>query len=143
MAPSAQSPELNSVKTRLKKIWMAGNYDRFARDFEGSAQDFYERLKFAPGCQLLDVGCGSGQLALIALRDGLEVTGIDIASNLAAALRAGGAITHGTHAMKGTRTEWSTALLPLLFCRSPCPSPRAELKRYLSADRHISKLTYF
>ena len=36
----------------------------------------------APGCRLLDVGCGSGQLALIAAKDGLEVTGVDIASNL-------------------------------------------------------------
>ncbi|MGC2297805.1 MAG: class I SAM-dependent methyltransferase, partial [Acidobacteriaceae bacterium] len=34
-----------------------------------------------PGAQLLDVGCGAGQLSLIAARAGARVTGCDIASN--------------------------------------------------------------
>lgn len=82
MSTSAISPEVESLKTRLKNIWMAGDYDRFSRYMEGSARDFYERLNVAPGCRLLDVGCGSGQLALLAAKDGLEVTGVDIAGNL-------------------------------------------------------------
>jgi 2-polyprenyl-3-methyl-5-hydroxy-6-metoxy-1,4-benzoquinol methylase len=49
---------------------------------EGGAREFYERLNIMPGCQLLDVACGSGQLALMAVRDGVEVTGVDIAGNL-------------------------------------------------------------
>ena len=77
MIASAISPEVESVKTRLKNIWMAGDYDRFSRYMESSARDFYERLNVAPGCRLLDVGCGSGQLALIAAKDGLEVTGVE------------------------------------------------------------------
>ena len=72
MSTSAASPEVENVKTRLKKIWMAGDYDRFSRYMESSARDFYERLHVAPGCRLLDVGCGSGQLALMAAKDGLE-----------------------------------------------------------------------
>jgi len=43
---------------------------------------FYERLEVPAGCELLDVGCGSGQLALLAVRDGVKVTGVDIAPNL-------------------------------------------------------------
>jgi SAM-dependent methyltransferase len=82
MSTSAIVPDVESLKTRLKNIWMAGDYDRFSRYMEGSARDFYERLNVAPGCRLLDVGCGSGQLALIAAKDGLEVTGVDIADNL-------------------------------------------------------------
>ena len=70
------------MKTRLKHIWMAGDYDRFSRYMESGAREFYERLNLVPGCRLLDVGCGSGKLALIAAKDGLEVTGVDIASNL-------------------------------------------------------------
>lgn len=70
------------IKTRLKAIWQAGDYDRFSRYLEGSARDFYERLNVSPGCQLLDVACGSGQLALMAARDGANVTGVDIADNL-------------------------------------------------------------
>ena len=81
MTVNALSPDLETVKTRLKQIWMAGDYDRFSRYMESGAREFYERLNAAPGCRLLDVGCGSGQLALMAAKDGLRVTGVDIASN--------------------------------------------------------------
>ena len=81
MSTSVLSPEVESVKTRLKKIWMAGDYDRFSRYMESGAREFYDRLNLVPGSRFLDVGCGSGQLALIAAKDGLEVTGVDIASN--------------------------------------------------------------
>ncbi len=82
MSANALAPEEERLKTRLRTIWMAGDYDRFSRYMEGSARDFYERLNVAPGSQFLDVGCGSGQLALMAAKDGLQVTGVDIASNL-------------------------------------------------------------
>jgi ubiquinone/menaquinone biosynthesis C-methylase UbiE len=80
--------EIDSVKARLKSIWTAGDYDRFSRFMEGSAREFYERLNVALGCQLLDVACGSGQLALMAAKDGIEVTGVDIAGNLVERARA-------------------------------------------------------
>jgi ubiquinone/menaquinone biosynthesis C-methylase UbiE len=81
MIASAMSSEVESMKSRLKHIWMAGDYDRFSRYMESGAQEFYERLRVSPGCRLLDVGCGSGQLALMAAKDGMEVIGVDIASN--------------------------------------------------------------
>ena len=74
--------EMDSVRTRLKAIWTAGDYDRFSRYMGGGAREFYERLNIAPGSQLLDVACGSGQLALMAAKDGMDVTGVDIAGNL-------------------------------------------------------------
>src|SRR5512139_1855570 len=79
---SATIAEMDSLKARLKSIWTAGDYDRFSRSMEGSAREFYERLNIPPGCKLLDVACGSGQLALMAAKDGIEVTGVDIAGNL-------------------------------------------------------------
>jgi SAM-dependent methyltransferase len=82
MHATAISPEFVNLKARLKTTWMAGDYDRFSRYMENGARDFYERLDAAPGAHFLDVGCGSGQLALIAARDGLQVTGVDIARNL-------------------------------------------------------------
>src|SRR5499427_6887553 len=88
MTTSAITPDVESLKTHLKNIWMAGDYDRFSRYMEGDARNFFERLNVAPGSQLLDVGCGSGQLALIAAKDGLDVTGVDIASNLVERARA-------------------------------------------------------
>jgi SAM-dependent methyltransferase len=88
MSTTALTPGLVSLKSRLKNIWMAGDYDRFSRFMESDARDFYERLNVAPGAQFLDVACGSGQLALIAARDGLKVTGVDIAGNLVERARA-------------------------------------------------------
>src|SRR5262250_656732 len=74
--------ETDSLKTRLKETWMAGDYDRFSRYMEQGARTFYEQLDIPAGCQLLDVACGSGQVALWAARDGVNATGVDIASNL-------------------------------------------------------------
>jgi len=78
----AIAPEIDGLKTRLKNTWMAGDYDRFSRSMENDARSFYERLDVPPGAHLLDVACGSGQLALIAAREGVRVTGVDIAENL-------------------------------------------------------------
>jgi SAM-dependent methyltransferase len=82
------SPDVANLKARLKTTWMAGDYDRFSRYMEGGAREFYESLNIAPGSRLLDVGCGSGQLSLMAAKDGLEVTGVDIAGNLVERARA-------------------------------------------------------
>ena len=76
------TPDIDGLKTRLRDTWMAGDYDRFSRYMEQGARIFYEQLDVPAGCQLLDVACGSGQLALWAARDGVRVTGVDIAPNL-------------------------------------------------------------
>ncbi len=76
------TPEIDGLKARLKDTWMAGDYDRFSRYMEQGARIFYEQLDVPAGCQLLDVACGSGQVALWAARDGVNVTGVDIAQNL-------------------------------------------------------------
>lgn len=73
--------DLDQLKTRLKTTWMTGDYDVFARYMEKDAEVFYQRLGISPGTRLLDVGCGAGQLALIAARAGTKVTGCDIATN--------------------------------------------------------------
>ena len=75
------SADLDQLKTRLKTTWMTGDYDVFARYMEKDAEVFYQQLGIKPGTTLLDVGCGAGQLALIAARAGAKVTGCDIATN--------------------------------------------------------------
>jgi SAM-dependent methyltransferase len=75
------STDLELLKTRLKTTWMTGDYDLFSRFMEKDAEQFYRRLGVAAGTQLLDVGCGAGQLALIAARAGARVTGCDISTN--------------------------------------------------------------
>ncbi|MFY9554292.1 MAG: class I SAM-dependent methyltransferase [Blastocatellia bacterium] len=75
------SKEFDELKTRLKTTWMTGDYDLFSRFMEKDAEHFFRRLGVAPGARLLDVGCGAGQLTLIAARAGAKVTGCDIATN--------------------------------------------------------------
>ncbi len=87
MTATATAPDIDTLKRRLKATWMAGNYDYFSRFMESSAVEFLDRLDVAPGAELLDIGCGSGQLALIAARRGVRATGVDIAANAIAAAR--------------------------------------------------------
>ena len=84
---TAATADIDALKTRLKATWMAGNYDYFSRFMESSAVEFLDRLGVEAGASLLDVACGSGQLALIAARRGIRVTGIDIATNSILAAR--------------------------------------------------------
>jgi len=79
--------EIATLKSRLRSIWNAGDYDRVSRHMHIEAEGFYRRLAVPPGSELLDVGCGSGELALIAARHGVHATGIDIAENLIARAR--------------------------------------------------------
>ena len=74
--------EMESLKTRLRSTWMAGDYGYFAKFLQPGAFDFLKRLDVAPGTRMLDVACGAGQIAIPAARAGANVTGIDIAPNL-------------------------------------------------------------
>jgi hypothetical protein len=62
--------EIATLKSQLRRIWNAGDYDRLSRYMQIEAEAFYRRLAVPPGSTLLDVACGSGQLALIAARNG-------------------------------------------------------------------------
>jgi SAM-dependent methyltransferase len=75
------SKEIDELKIRLKTTWMTGDYDLFSRFMEKDAEQFFRRLGVTPGTRLLDVGCGAGQLALIAARAGAQVVGCDISTN--------------------------------------------------------------
>jgi 2-polyprenyl-3-methyl-5-hydroxy-6-metoxy-1,4-benzoquinol methylase len=75
-------PEIAAVKSQVRRIWNAGDYDRLSRYMEVGAETFYHRLAPPPGSRLLDVACGSGPLTLIAARHGVEATGVDVAEHL-------------------------------------------------------------
>ena len=70
LAAATTATDIDGLKTRLKATWMDGNYDFFSRFMESSAVQFLDRLGIRAGTSLLDVACGSGQLALIAARRG-------------------------------------------------------------------------
>ena len=80
--------EMQTLKARLKTVWMAGDYGHFAKYMEPSALNFLARLPLKPKTRMLDVACGAGQIAIPAARAGAQVTGIDIATNLIEQARA-------------------------------------------------------
>ena len=79
---NAPIPDLAALKTRLKGVWSAGDFGRIARSYEAGAAEFVADLNIARGTRVLDVACGTGNLALPAARAGATVTGVDIAPNL-------------------------------------------------------------
>jgi len=87
MSAGVADVDFDALKERLRATWMAGDYDRFSRFMESSAVEFLDRVGIPPGASLLDVACGSGQLALVAARRGALVTGVDIAVNSIRAAR--------------------------------------------------------
>lgn len=84
---SAVSPEMETLKSRLKTTWEAGDFSQVAKHIEKAAEEFVGRLGIEPGMKVLDVACGSGNLAIVAAKLGGDVTGIDIADNLVEAAR--------------------------------------------------------
>ncbi len=79
---TTMTPEMESLKVRLKATWEAGDYGVFAEYLLPGALEYFNRQKIAPGTTLLDIGCGAGQLTIPAAESGIDVTGIDLAQNL-------------------------------------------------------------
>lgn len=75
-------PNLEAVKARQKATWESGDFGQIARTIETVAEEFMGRQAVATGAQVLDVACGTGNLAVIAARRGGTVRGIDLAANL-------------------------------------------------------------
>jgi len=79
---------METLKTRLKSMWMAGDFGQIAKSIESSADEFIARLELKLGDRVLDIACGSGNLAIPAARAGATVIGVDIATNLIEQARA-------------------------------------------------------
>lgn len=73
---------IEPLKAKLKATWMAGDFGQVAKVIESCAQEFIDRLELSPGTRVLDVACGSGNLAVPAAHKAADVTGVDIATNL-------------------------------------------------------------
>ena len=65
---NAPIPDLAALKTRLKGVWSAGDFGQIARSYEAGAAEFVADLDIARGMRVLDVACGTGNLALPAAR---------------------------------------------------------------------------
>ena len=67
---------------RTRATWTSGDFGRIAKGYGRGAAEFIGRLGFSRRERVLDIACGTGNLALPAARIGADVTGIDIAPNL-------------------------------------------------------------
>jgi ubiquinone/menaquinone biosynthesis C-methylase UbiE len=74
--------DFTQLKQRMRSTWMAGDFGQVAQYTAKSAEEFVNRLPLSAGIRVLDVACGTGNLAVPAARKGAQVTGVDIAPNL-------------------------------------------------------------
>jgi SAM-dependent methyltransferase len=74
--------ELDPIGERERATWTSGDFGRIAKGYSLGSAEFIARLRLDPLEPVLDVACGTGNLAIPAARAGASVTGIDIAPNL-------------------------------------------------------------
>lgn len=63
----------------IRKTWTIGSYPTLARSFLGAAATLVDAIPVTTADEVLDVACGTGNVALTAHRRGATVTAIDIA----------------------------------------------------------------
>jgi SAM-dependent methyltransferase len=79
----ASSPvPIQQIKNSMRASWMAGDFGVVAKTITAGAEAFIRRLDILAGARVLDVACGTGNLAIPLSRQGCLVTGVDIAPNL-------------------------------------------------------------
>jgi 2-polyprenyl-3-methyl-5-hydroxy-6-metoxy-1,4-benzoquinol methylase len=82
MDSTKMTTEMETLKSKLRATWMAGDFAEIAKSIEVGADEFVNRLGITEGMTLLDVACGNGNTAIPAARLGARVTGVDIAPYL-------------------------------------------------------------
>lgn len=82
MEGTQMTSDIEALKTKLRATWTAGDFGEIAKAYTEGAEEFIHTLNFQPAMRVLDVACGTGNLAIPAARLGAVVTGVDIAPNL-------------------------------------------------------------
>jgi SAM-dependent methyltransferase len=75
-------PDYSVITERGKEVWSSGDFNEIARQTMMVADDLCRAADPRPRQAVLDVACGSGNVALVAARRYCEVSGIDFAPNL-------------------------------------------------------------
>ena len=78
----ASSLYMHQLKQTMRETWMAGDFGMIAKNIAREAEAFVSRLDVPAGSRVLDVACGTGNVAIPLARRGARVTGVDIAPNL-------------------------------------------------------------
>lgn len=67
--------------------WSVGEYEETAKELLPLAEEVVGGARLGPGDRVLDLGCGTGNVASVAVRAGAEVTGVDPAERLVGVAR--------------------------------------------------------
>src|SRR5690349_20229042 len=62
--------ELDPIGERVRATWTSGDFGRIAKGYSRGSSEFIARLGFAPLEFVLDLACGTGNLAIPAARAG-------------------------------------------------------------------------
>ena len=65
-----------------RRVWSAGSYENVAPKYRSMGGRLVERVGVSAGDEVLDVGCGTGTVAITAARRDARVTGVDITPEL-------------------------------------------------------------
>jgi SAM-dependent methyltransferase len=69
---------------QVKEVWASGSYPRFARTYLGMAAELVEATDVDADSTVLDLACGTGNVAITAARRGATVSGLDITPEMLA-----------------------------------------------------------
>src|SRR5437763_15475087 len=75
-------PDFTEFKQRAAAVWSAGAFEEVAEAIADVHGALVDALAPQPGEELLDVGCGAGNVAELAAGAGAHVTGIDLSPRL-------------------------------------------------------------
>ena len=141
---SAEAPE--TASTGLRVDWGVGHYEQTASQLLPAAELLVEQAAPLAGARVVDVGCGTGNAALLAAARGARVTGVDPALRLLEVARRRAAAA----ALEVTFLTGEAAALPLpdnsadvvlsVFGVIFAPDPQAaaaELARVTAHDGRI------
>lgn len=81
------APDFAAITGRQQQTWATGDFNVIALSVIGASEQLVEAVNPRPGQRVLDVACGSGNLALIAAHRYCDVTGIDYVPDLLARAR--------------------------------------------------------
>jgi SAM-dependent methyltransferase len=95
-------PDYSELKERTRAVWAQGDYDQIAQRIMPAARSLVDACAISAGQEVLDVGAGNGNLALLAAEEGADVAASDLAP---AQVELGRART----AAEGVDVEWAVA----------------------------------
>ena len=67
---------------QVADAWSNGSYEQIAPNYLSLAGHVVERTGVESGDAVLDVGCGTGSVAITAARRGADVVGVDITPSM-------------------------------------------------------------